>query len=386
MALLTEQDRKYTTPEDICAHLGDEYGKFCGAIVPPIFQNSLFVHPTEINGVTSDDYSYTRSSNPTIDIAERKIAALEGADGALCFSSGMGAISSAIMHFVSAGCHVVLVATVYGNTMQMISSYLEKFGVTHTLVDGDSVEEIEAAIRPETKLIYLESPSSLIFKMQDLEAIAAIAKARGIGTVIDNTYATPLHQQPLKHGIDITCHTASKYMGGHSDIVAGALAARKEIIESIQSKERHLFGNNMDPHQAWLLIRGLRTLPLRLKQHGENAAKVAAFLENHPKVQKVFYPGSATYEQPELFEKYLSGTNGLMSFVPNGSEEEVRKFARSLHFFQNGCSWGGFESLCLYIGGDGERLPKNLVRIHVGLEEPSTLIADLNDALAKLPN
>ena len=384
MAFLTEQDRKYTSPEDICAHLGDEYGRFEGAIVPPIFQNSLFVLPTETNGVEPHGHVYTRVSNPTTDIAERKIAALEGADGALCFSSGMGAISAAIMHFVKANCHVVLINTAYSNTTQMITDYLGKFGVTYTLVGGDSLEEIKAAVRPETTLIYLESPSTAIFRLQDLEAIAAFAKEKGIGTVIDNTYATPLHQNPLKHGIDIVCHTASKYLGGHSDIVAGAVAARREIIESIQNNERHLFGSIMDPHQAWLLIRGLRTLPLRLKQHGENARKVADFLENHPKVKKLFWPGSASYDQPELYEKYISGVNGLMSFVTTGTEEQVKSFLGSLHYFQYGCSWGGFESLCIYLGGDDKVTPKNLVRIHVGLEDPDTLIADLSAALDAL--
>ena len=388
MAFLTEKDRQYHTPEDICAHVGDEYGKYSGAIVPPIYQNSLFVLPTESNDVATAEYSYTRSSNPTIDIAERKIAALEGGDGALCFSSGMGAISSAVLHFVTAGCHVVLVATSYSCTLRLVKNYLKKFDITYTLVDGDSLEEIEAAIQPNTKLIYVESPSSLIFKMQDLEGIAEMAKARGIGTVIDNTYATPLHQQPLRYGIDIVCHTASKYMGGHSDIVAGALVARREIIQSIQSNERSLLGGNMDPHQAWLLIRGLRTLPLRVKQHGANAMKVAAFLENHPKVDKVFYPGSATYTQPEMFQKYLSGTNGLMSFTVKGGAESAKKLVNSLHYFQNGCSWGGFESLCILLGSDDASRaagqPDNLIRIHVGLEDVNTLIEDLEQGLEKL--
>lgn len=390
MALLTEKDRQYKTPEDICAHVGDEYDKFMGAIVPPIFQNSLFVLPTENNGVGNDGYHYTRVGNPTTDIVERKIAALEGADGALCFSSGMGAISSAILHFTRANCHIILVATSYGCTTSLIENYLApRYNITFTYVDG-GVEEIEAAIRPETALIYLESPSSAIFRMQDIEAIAALAKKHSIGTVIDGTYATPIHQQPLKYGIDIVCHTASKYLGGHSDLVAGAIAARREIIESIQGKERALLGSNMDPHQAWLLLRGIRTLPVRLKQHGENAMRVAKFLENHPKVKKVFYPGSETYEQKDLFEKYLSGTNGLMSFVPNGTTEEVQKFIASLHYFQNGCSWGGFESLCIYLG-TSDRMrsfgqPDNLVRIHVGLENVDTLIADLDAALSQLPD
>ena len=386
MAFLTEADRKYTNPLDICTHLGDEYGKYNGAIVPPIFQNSLFVRPTEINGVAPSDYIYTRSSNPTIEIAERKIAALEGADGALCFSSGMAAISSAMMYYMKSDCHIILAASSYGGALGLAKSYFpQKFGVEFTLVNGDNVEEIEAAIRPNTTLIYLESPSSLLFRMQDLEAVAQIAKTHGIGTVIDNTYATPLHQQPLKYGIDIVCHTASKYMGGHSDIVAGVVAARRDIIQKLQDNERNLFGGCMDPHQAWLLIRGLRTMPLRLKQHGANGKRVAAYLEKHPKVKQVFYPGSETFAQKELFAKYLSGTNGLMSVELFGGVDAVRKFVDHLHYFQHGCSWGGFESLVATSRADDDGLkfgmPPYLVRLHVGLEDVDTLIADLEQAL-----
>ena len=305
MAYLTEKDRRYKTPEDICAHLGDDYEKYMGAIVPPIFQNSLFVQPTDVNGVEASGYTYTRAANPTVEIAERKIAALEGGDGALCFATGMAAISSAIMHFIRANCHVVLVETNYGNIKTLVTKYLaERYNVSYTFVDGGSIREIENAVCENTSLIVLESPSSNIYRMQDLERVAEIAKRVGAGTVIDNTYATPLHQNPLKYGIDIVCHTASKYMGGHSDILGGAIIARKEILDSINANERLLFGGTMDPHQAWLLLRGLRTMPLRLKQHGENAMKVAQFLENHKNVEKVFYPGSKTYDQKDLFERY----------------------------------------------------------------------------------
>ena len=391
MAFLTDEDKRYTTPEDICAHVGDEYARFMGAIVPPIFQNSLFVRPNAGNGVPASGYSYTRMSNPTVDIAERKIAALEGGDGALCFSSGMGAISSAIMHFVRANSHVVLVDTSYGCTLGLIKNYLhERFNVAYTLVNGSSVDEIRAAIRPDTRLIYLESPSSLVFRMQDLEAIAAIAREKGIGTVVDNSYATPLYQRPLQYGIDIVCHTASKYLGGHSDIVAGALVARREIIESIQNNERAWFGSNMDPHEASLLIRGIRTLTVRVPQHAANAEKVAAFLENSPKIRQVFYPGSKTYAQNELFHKYMKRATGLLSFVPAGSWDDALRFAARLHCFQNGCSWGGFESLCLPLGQDdagrAAGRPDNLVRMHVGLENIDTLIADIEQALSVLPD
>jgi len=389
MAFLTDKDRQYTTPEDICAHVGDEYPRYEGSLVPPIYQTSLFVQPTEVNGVENSDYLYTRIANPTTEVAERKIAALEGADGALCFASGMGAISSAIMYFAKAGGHVVLVGTAYGPAVRFIRNYLGgKFGVTHSLVEGSCLEEIEAALRPETTLIYLESPSSCVFRMQDLDGVAKLAKARGIGTCIDNSYATPLHQQPLKHGIDIVVHTASKYLGGHSDIVAGVLAARREIIESIQVNERALLGSVMDPHQAWLLTRGIRTLPVRLKQHEENARKVAQFLENHPKVKKLYYPGSASYDQPELFERYLTGSNGLMSFTLKGDPAQADTFVNRLQGFQKGVSWGGFESLVCRIAWTEEMerygIPQGLIRIHVGLESPEGLIENLAQALEAL--
>ena len=380
MALLTERDRMYKPPEDIVAHVGDEYERYEGAIVPPLFQNSLFVHPTEANGMTSSEFDYSRMSNPTLDIAERKIAALEGGDGALCFSTGMAAIGAAIIHFVKSGSHIVMVNTAYGGAAAVANYVKDKFGVEVTFVDGRDTEEIRAAIRPNTTLIYVESPSSLVFRMQDIAEIAKMAKERGITTMMDNTYSTPILQQPLKHGIDVVVHSVTKYMGGHSDLMGGAIVSNSDIITAIRNSERAILCGTMDPHQAWLLTRGLRTLPTRLKQHAANAAKVVEFLENHPKVEKVYYPGSKTYEQPELFAKYMTGTNGLMSLVPKGSAEEAKKFVGRLHFFQNGCSWGGFESLALYLGGPVDKL----VRIHIGLENPDTLIADLDQALNRI--
>ncbi len=393
MAKLKPQDLNYKTKEDICTHVGDEYADFMGAIVPPIFQNSLFLKPTPYNGIPEDnEFVYSRVSNPTTDIAERKIAALEGAEAAACFSSGMGAISAAIMHFVKKDCHVVAPYTIYGPTRNFLTKYLaDKFGVTTTFVHGSDIEEWKAAIRPETTLIYLESPSSLVLYMQDLEEIAKIAKERGIGTVIDNTYATPLHQNPYLYGIDLVCHTASKYMGGHSDIIVGVIAGSAERIQSICNNERELLGACMDPHQAWLLIRGLRTLPVRLKAHGEAGLKVAKYLEQHPCVKQVFYPGLDSHPQKELVDKYLKGqTNGLIGFIYNGTAEQAREFMYSLKMFQYGVSWGGFESLVApgSVGLTEEEasaigMPVNVVRIHVGLENTDTLIADLEQAFER---
>lgn len=395
MAVVKPQDNNYKTKEDICTHVGDEYAQFMGAIVPPIFQNSLFLMPSDNNGIADNGYIYTRVSNPTTDIAERKIAMLEGAEAAACFSSGMAAISSAIMYFIKKDCHVIAPYTIYGPARTFISKYLaEKFGVNVTFVHGSDIEEWKAAIRPNTTLIYLESPSSQVMYMQDLEEIAKIAKAHNIGTVIDNTYATPLHQNPIAYGIDLVCHTASKYMGGHSDIVAGAVAGSAEIISQICQQERALYGACMDPHQAWLLIRGLRTLPVRLKAHGESGLKIAKYLENHPCVKQVFYPGLDSHPQKDLVKKYLNNqTNGLISFIYNGTAEQAAKFIRSLEIFQHGVSWGGFESLVVSgsVGMSEEDakavgMPVNVVRIHVGLENVDTLIADIEQAFEKSKN
>lgn len=389
MAVVKPQDSKYVTKEDICTHVGDEYAQFMGAIVPPIFQNSLFLKPTPNNGIAEGGYVYTRVSNPTTDIAERKIAMLEGAEAAACFSSGMAAISAAIMHFVKKDCHIIAPYTIYGPTRTFISKYLaEKFGVTVTYVHGSDIEEWKAAIQPNTSLIYLESPSSLVMYMQDLEEIAKIAKAHNIGTVIDNTCATPLHQNPISYGIDLVCHTASKYMGGHSDIVAGAVAGSAEIIQQICQQERELYGACMDPHQAWLLIRGLRTMPVRVKAHGESGLKIAKYLEAHPCVKQVFYPGLDSHPQKDLVDKYLKGkTTGLISFIYDGTAEQATKFIHSLKIFQHGVSWGGFESLVVSgsVGMSEEAakavgMPVNVVRIHAGLENVDTLIADLEQA------
>ena len=387
MALLREQDLKYRTPEDICAHLGDDYAAWLGAVNPPIYQTTLFCETPVPSG-----FGYTRISNPTTEVAERKIAALEGADGALCFGAGMGAITAAIMYYVRSNCHIVMVTTSYPDAKRFALDYLaRKFGVKTTLVRGDSVDEIAAAITDDTTLIYLESPSTSVFKMQDLEAIAALAKPRGIGTVIDNTYATPLYQNPLKWGIDISVHTVSKYLCGHSNVVGGVLCARKEILGAMQNDERTLYASILSPMDSYLLTMGLRTLPERMQRHGENGRKVAAYLENHPKVERVFYPGSATYAQKDLFAKYMTGTTGLLSFVPAGTPEAINKMTKDIDVCVRGPSWGGYESIISgkSVGMPPERCEKedlvpNIVRLHVGLEHVDTIIESLDKALKAL--
>lgn len=374
---------KELTQEDICTHLGDDYDDFMGAIVPPIFQNSLFTRKRTDHG-----YNYTRVSNPTIEIAEKKIAALEGGQEARCFSSGMAAISAIIMSYIGQGSHIIAPKNIYGPTRYFIETYLNRFGVTTTFVSGEEVEDFERVIRPETSLIYLESPVSNVFDMQDLEGIAKLARAKGIATVVDNTWATPIFQNPLSLGIDVVVHSATKYMGGHSDIVAGVMVGKKELMESITHNERGLFGATMDPHQAWLLIRGLRTLPLRMKQHQASALEIARFLEAHDRVDRVLYPGLESHPQYELGKKQMKGYSGLMGFVPKGNGGDIVRFVKALKCFEEGPSWGGFESLINTpgLGIDEETskemgIPQGLVRISIGLENVDTLMEDLDRAL-----
>lgn len=376
-----------TNKEDICAHLGDDYSKFLGAIVPPIFQNSLFTRKQGSFG-----YVYTRVNNPTTEIVEKKIAALEGGEDAKCFSSGMGAISAAIMSFVSSGDHVITLKSVYTPVRVFLDDYLKKFNIEVTFITGNDIEDFQNALRPNTKLIYLESPSSNIFSIQNLKDVVDLAKSKGLRTIIDNTWATPIYQNPLKYGIDIVVHSASKYMGGHSDIIGGAAIGKKEYMDHLTNYERSIFGACMDPHQAWLLLRGLRTLPLRMKQHQENAFKVALFLEGHGKIQQVLYPGLESHECHELGKIQMSGYSGLLSFIPKEKEpSKIMKFVKSLRFFEEGPSWGGFESIIntpgVGISDEATALtgiPKGLVRISVGLEDANSILNDLDEALKNI--
>lgn len=379
--------------EYICTHLGDEYGRFNGAVIPPIYQNSLFVFENfdDLANAMKDEqnnYLYWRGTNPTVEIVEKKIAALEKGEKCKLFSSGMAAISSAILTFLKAGDHVVSISNIYGPTTKFFE-YLEKFGVSYTNTPSTDLDVIEGLIQPNTKLIYLESPTTMTFKLLDLKAIASLAKEKEIRTVIDNTWATPLYQNPISLGIDIVVHSVSKYLGGHSDIVGGALITSNEIMIHLFYHEYQLLGGVMPPYEAWLLMRGLRTLPIRMRAHQESGLKVAQFLENHPSVKGVNYPGLKSSPDYELGKQQLKGYSGLMSFeLADNSFESVRKVINSLKHFQIGVSWGGFESLVISpnYGYNTEQLISNgldpgLIRISVGLENVDELIEDLDDSL-----
>jgi cystathionine beta-lyase/cystathionine gamma-synthase len=370
--------------EDICMHGGEDRSLHYGAVVPPIYQNSLFVqdpaHPE--NSV----YSYSRSSNPTVEVAEAKIAELEMAGAARCFSSGMGAISSSIMHHVGRNDHILAARGIYGPARMFLTEYLARFGIETTLVDGWQAEDFEKAARPNTKLVYLESPGYGVFRILDLAGIAQWANSRGLPTVIDNTYSTPLFQNPLQMGIQMVVHSASKYLGGHSDIVAGAMAGSVPAMQSVSAQERSLFGACMDPHQASLLTRGIRTLPFRMRQHQESALRIATYLEGHPKVAKVHYPWLPSHERHELARKQMSGCSGLLSFELANPHADLTGFKKKLKIFGYGPSWGGFESLIIDFSlteeeGKQMGIPFGLIRLSTGLEHAESLLEELETAL-----
>ena len=382
-----------TDPLDLLAHLGEDDHPN-GAVIPPIYQNSLFVFPTtegllgalEGSPLAKPEH-YSRLSNPTMDVVEQKIAALEGADQCKVVGSGMAAISNAVFSTVKAGNHIILPDTTYGPVRKLVDQYLARFGVSHTYVHGGNTDEIVAATRPETSLIYLESPTSALFRLQDIPAITEFARGRGISTVIDNTYCTPLYMRPIDLGVDIVCHSATKYMGGHSDITAGAICTSEERMEQMMRYEVGIFGNALHPLSAWLLNRGMRTLPLRLKRHEETANIVADWVANRSEVSVVHHLSLESYPQRELFQKMMKGSTGLFSFeLHSDSREIVTRFCDALQIFQRGISWGGHESLVVPIHAKPADYAQArwAIRLYCGLEAPETLIEDLERAFATL--
>lgn len=394
---MTDQNEYLKSDLLVTSHYGEEYEHYYNSIVPPVFMNSLNVFETVDEYFDSDktdkhNYVYGRVQNPTVRILEDKVAALEHGVGALAFASGMAAATTATLTAIKHGSNVVCIPNAYGPLRSFLEGYCkEHMGITTTYVKGTDVAEFETAVTDETDLIVLESPSSVVFSLQDIEAISEIAKKHGALIYIDNSYCSPIYQKPLDLGADIVMHTTSKYMGGHSDIIGGVLAVKDEELFKKLRQNRELLGGIIGPMEAWLIIRGLRTMDVRVERHQATAMKVAEWLEKNPKVKAVYYPGLKSYPQYELMQKQQKGNTGLLSFVIDGTPEQAKQIVDSLKIFKIGCSWGGFESLvmmpqlrlsdeeCEFLGG-----PKELIRIHCGLEGADALIADLEQAMAVL--
>lgn len=382
---------------EILTHLGEERGQYYNAVSPPVIQTSNFTFSSlgEFRQAFTNElrhHIYSRGNNPTVAILRQKLAALEGAEDALVFASGMGAISAAVMANVQAGSHVVCVDSPYSWTKILLESYLPRFGVSTTFVDGREAANIERAIQDNTSLLYLESPNSLTFELQDIRACAELARRRGLVTVLDNSYSSPIFQQPLSMGVDIVVHSGTKYLNGHSDVVMGVLCAGKAMARKIFEGEYMTMGGILPPHDAALAIRGLRTLGLRMQRCYESGMKVARYLEEHPRVERVIHPMLPSFPQHELAKKQMKGAGGMFSmYLKADSLEKAEAFFNHLERFLLAVSWGGHESLVLpsaafyNIPGKPEPLlPFNLVRLYIGLEDPQWLIEGLERGLAHI--
>lgn len=378
---------------EILYHLGEERENYFNAVSTPVIQSSNFAF-NDLNtfrGMLKNELSghlYTRGNNPTVQILRKKVAALESAEDALVFASGSAAIAAAVIAQVNAGDHIVCVNAPYSWTIVLLRRFLPRFGVTVTFVDGKDAANFEKAIQPNTKVVYLESPNSLTFELQDLAACAEICKRHGVVSIIDNSHCSPIFQRPIESGIDIVVHSATKYLNGHSDVVAGVVCSTRPMIQKIFDTEQMCLGAIISPHDANLIIRGLRTLPLRMKKSDESAKKIVDYLKKQPKVKKIYYPFLEGTPQYDLAKKQMTGNGGLFSIETTAETlEEAEAFFYRLKRFLFAVSWGGHESLvfptCSLYGIEGKAnppLPFNFYRFYIGLEEPEWLIEDLKQA------
>jgi cystathionine beta-lyase/cystathionine gamma-synthase len=381
----------------IINELAEERENYFNAIAPPIAQSSNFAFKkvADLRTAFGDEmsgYLYSRGLNPTVDILRKKLAALDGAEDCLVFGSGAAAIFAGVLANVKGGDHIVSVRSPYTWAQKMFDVILPRFGITTTYVDGRDTKNFEEAIRPYTTLIYLESPNSWTYELQNLKEVAALAKSGNIVTMIDNSYCTPLYQKPIELGIDLSMQTATKYISGHSDTLGGMLSGSHAMIKRIFDSEYLNVGSGISPFNAWLLIRGLRTLPARLEKITRTTTEVIAFLRSHPKIDQIIFPLDESFPQYRLAKEQMSGACGLLTFtLKNGTMESITRFCESLQHFLMAVSWGGHESLILpKCAGilpedfDAANIHHQYIRMYTGLEEPSYLIADLKQALERV--
>lgn len=381
----------------ILNELGEDREQYFRAIAPPIIQTSNFAFEKvdDLRKVFEDEYSdylYSRGLNPTVDILRKKLAALDGAEDCLVFNSGASAIFASVFANVQSGDHIVSVRSPYSWAQKMFNNVLPRFGVATTYVDGTRIENFERAILPNTRVIYLESPNSWNFALQDLQAVAELARAEDIITICDNSYCTPLFQQPISLGIDMSLQSATKYIGGHSDVVAGVLTGRRDMMKKIFDSELLNMGNGISPFNAWLLLRGLRTLPARLERITRTTGRVLEFLQQQPQVESVIFPFHPSFPQFELAKQQMKGACGLLTVVLKAEKrQQIVTFCESLRHILMAVSWGGYESLVIPRCASVQDADFNaanpehrMLRFYVGLEDADYLINDIGQALATL--
>lgn len=374
----------------IINELGEERENYFNAVAPPIMQTSNFVFEKvdEMRHAFEDEYStylYSRGKNPTVDILAKKLAALDDAEDCLVFNSGAAAIFAAVLANVKAGDHIISVNNPYTWAKKMFTEILPKFNVTTSFIDGTDISNFAAAKKSNTALIYLESPNSWDYALQDLSAVAAFAKQHNIISICDNSYCTPIYQRPIALGVDLSLQSATKYISGHSDTIAGVLSGSKEMIARIFKSEYNNIGSGIQPFNAWLLLRGLRTLPLRLHRITATTDKVILFLKQQHNVEEVIFPFSKSFAQYELAKQQMDGACGLLTFILRDvSIVQIEKFCESLHHIKMAVSWGGHESLIVpRCAGlpikdfSAKNKEHRMIRLYVGLEDAAYIIEDL---------
>jgi len=385
-------------PQTKAVHASKEFNT-TSAISPPIWQTTTFgaesaEHFAEIAVATTPTEFYTRYGNPTHKQVEATVAALEGGEAALVMGSGMGAIFAAVMSLLSSGDHVVAQRNHYAGTTTLFRDVLPRWGIECSLVDQTSIAEFADHLRPNTKLIYTETPTNPLMQITDLRAIADLARGRGIATIVDNTFATPINQRPLEFGIEAVVHSATKYIGGHHDVTAGVLVASSPFIERAW-KFAIVAGATLSPFDGWLLLRGLRTLGVRVERHNQNAFALARFLEAHPKIERVYYPGLESHPQHQLAREQMNGFTGMLSVELRGGYAAAETLISSLRLAARAASLGGFETLVVHpaamwglqLSPEQRRvtgISESLVRISVGLEDENDLLRDFDQALGKV--
>jgi cystathionine beta-lyase/cystathionine gamma-synthase len=380
-------------PETAAVHGASDLEKKNGPVTAPIYQTSTFevTDNDEQQRVTSTDRYYTRWGNPTITLAEQTVAALEGTDAALTFASGMGAITTTILALLKAGDHIVAQRDIYGGVTKFFSEWLPKMGIETTLVDTTDYGQHARAIRPNTKLLYLESPTNPALRVVDMRKAAALAREHGLLSMIDSTFGTPITQHPANYGIDLVMHSGTKYLSGHADLTCGVVCGRQELMNELW-ETRTTLGNTMDPHAAWLLSRGLKTLAVRVARQNENALHVAEFLEQHAKVRRVHYPFLKSHPQHDVARAQMTGGGGMVTFEVEGTSEDARRVSEAMRLFTLATSLGGVESLvsipvltshAMISAELREKMgvTEQMVRLSVGIESVDDLIADLEHAL-----
>lgn len=378
----------------ILNELAEDRENYFNAIAPPIIQTSNFAFKTvaDMRKAFQDEmsgYVYSRGLNPTVDILRKKLAALDGTEDCLVFNNGAAAIFAGVLANVKSGDHIISVRNPYSWAARMFDVVLPRFGVNTTYVDGETIQDFDNAVRPNTTFIYLESPNSWNFVLQPLKEVAALAKSKGIITLIDNSYCTPLFQKPAEMGIDLCMQTATKYISGHSDTLGGVLCGSHKMMKKIFDSEYLNIGSGIQPFNAWLLIRGLRTLVARLERINKSTQQVVSFMKQHPKVDTLLFPLDESFPQYKLAKEQMTGACGLFTFtLKNGTPERITTFCESLKHILMAVSWGGHESLCIpKVAGmnPSDFNPANIqhqyIRMYVGLEDADHLIKDLAQAL-----